>query len=183
MTVKISSICVFCGSSSSPDPVFDGAARRMGQLIAAHGLELIYGGGKTGMMGALAGGALESGCRVTGITYKREAAHAAIMGGLHRVEILDTLPQRKGRMVDLADAFIILPGGYGTMDEFFDVLAMAQVGLHSKPIALLDVAGYFDDLVAWIERAAQEGYIGSSDRGLFLIESDPELLLQKLLSA
>jgi uncharacterized protein (TIGR00730 family) len=152
----------------------------MGQLIAARGQHLIYGAGRTGMMGALARGALESGGKVTGVTHKHEIAHSAVLDGLFALEVMDSLPQRKTRMVELADAFIILPGGYGTMDEFFDVLAAAQVGLHKKPIALLDVAGYFDDLVAWIERAAQEGYIGSGDRGLFMIESDPELLLQKL---
>jgi len=180
MMEVISKICVFCGSSSSPDPVFDGAARRMGQLIAKRGLHLIYGAGHTGMMGALAHGALEAGGRVTGVTHRHEMAHASALNNLTHLEVMDTLSQRKDRMVELADAFIILPGGYGTMDEFFDVLAMAQVGLHHKPIAVLDVDGYYDNLVAWIERAAKEGYIGNTDRGLLLIENDPELLLQRL---
>lgn len=180
MNSPIHSICVFCGSSASPDPAFLEAASRVGELIAQRGLTLIYGAGCAGMMGAVAQGALAGGGRVIGVTHKNEAMHSTQMEGLLALEILDTLPQRKTRMNELADAFIILPGGLGTLDELAEVLAWTQIGLIHKPIGILNVKGYFDGLLIWIERAAKEQYIHDSDLRSFSAEEDPERLLDSI---
>jgi uncharacterized protein (TIGR00730 family) len=177
---SISTVCVFCGSSTSPDPAFSDAAELIGALLAQSDITLVYGAGCTGMMGALAQGALANGGRVTGITHKREVLHAPQLEGIHTLEVVDTLPQRKARMVDLADAFIILPGGYGTMDEFFEILAWTQVGLLNKPIGLLNVKGFYDGLIDWFNRSEMEKFIRPVDRALFIIDNDGENLLRKL---
>jgi uncharacterized protein (TIGR00730 family) len=174
-------ICVFCGSSASPDPVFTHAASWVGELIAQHGLALVYGAGCTGMMGEVARGVLAKGGEVIGITHKLEAMHASSLEGLTRLEVLETLPQRKARMNELADAFIILPGGYGTLDEMAEVLAWTQIGLQSKPIGILNVKGYYDGLLTWIRRAAAEQYIHAEDLHSFVVDEDPERLLTTLL--
>lgn len=181
MSSSIHSISVFCGSSASPDPAFLEAANRVGELIAQHGLTLVYGAGCSGMMGAVAQGALARGGEVIGVTHKKEAMHSSQMPGLRGLEILDTLPQRKTRMNELADAFIILPGGLGTLDELAEVLAWTQIGLIRKPIGILNVKGYYDGLLAWIERAAAEQYIRECDLRLFIADDDPQCLLDKLI--
>ena len=180
MTNSPSSICVFCGASASPDPVFTSAAWKLGELLAKSGITLIYGAGQTGMMGALAQGTLENKGKVIGVTHKLESLHASHFEGLNRFEIMDTLPERKARLGELADAFIVLPGGYGTLDEFSEVLIWAQIGLHNKPIALFNIKGYFDGLLTWIERADKEHFIRSKDRILFIVDDDPERLLNRL---
>mgnify|MGYP003743430001 CR=1 FL=1 len=180
MKKSITSICVFCGSSASPDPAFTDGARRMGELLAERGITLVYGAGKSGMMGALAHGALEKCGVVIGVTHKHEADHWSFQEGLERVEVLETLQQRKARMIELADAIVVLPGGFGTLDEFSEMLAWRQIGLHDKPIALLNIKGYFDGLLTWVQRAAQEQYIRPGDMQLFFVEEDPERLLNRL---
>lgn len=180
MTYPYSSICVFCGSACSPDPAFAEAALKMGELLAAQGITLIYGAGRAGMMGAVAEGALRQHGKIIGVTHRYEEIHTSHMEGLSRLEVMESLEQRKARMTDIADAFIILPGGYGTMDEFFEVLALSQVGLHRKPIALLNVKGYFDLLVAWIEHAAAENFICPEHADLFIVDSDPIKLMKRL---
>lgn len=176
----ITSICVFCGSSASPDPVFTEAARRMGGLLAERSITLVYGAGKAGMMGALAQGTLEKHGTVIGVTHQHEADHWSFQEGLERVEVLETLQQRKARMIELADAIVVLPGGFGTLDEFSEMLAWRQIGLHDKPIALLNTKGFFDGLLTWVNRAAQEQYIRPRDKELFFVEEDPGRLLERL---
>ena len=177
---KDSTLCVFCGSSNPADPDFEAAARRVGELIAANGLTLLYGAGKTGMMGAVAEGCLAASGKAIGVTHEWEMRHAAHMDGLTSLEVMDSLSQRKARMIEIADAFIILPGGIGTIDEFFDILAASQIGLQSKPIAILNLKGYYDGLLSWIDRAVNERFVGSGDCDLFFVESDPERLLTRL---
>ena len=180
MKESIASICVFCGSSASPDPAFADGARRLGEELAERGITLVYGAGKSGRMGALAQGALEKCGAVIGVTHQHEADHWSFQEGLERVEVLETLQQRKARMIELVDAIVVLPGGFGTLDEFSEMLAWRQIGLHDKPIALLNIKSYFDGLLAWMQRAAQEQYIRPGDLELFFVEEDPERLLDRL---
>ena len=173
-------ICVYCGSSDRLHPAYLQAARSMGSNIARRGLELVYGAGSTGLMGALADGALEAGCQVIGVipTYFNtpQLAHA----GLTRLEIVETIHQRKARMAELADAFIALPGGFGTLEELFEMLTWAQIGLHRKPIGLLNVRGYFDPLLGMIDRADREGFIYAEHRALLSHSEHPQTLLDAL---
>lgn len=174
------SICVYCGSADRLRPEYLSAARQMGAAIAARGLELVFGGGKTGLMGAVADGALDSGGQVTGVIPGYFNTPQLAHGGLTRMEVVETIHQRKARMVELADAFIALPGGYGTLEEFFEVLTWAQIGLHRKPIGLLNARGYYDPLLEMIEHVRAEGFIYAEHTGLFSAAEQPEALLAAL---
>ena len=176
----MNSICVYCGSSDRLRPEYLLAARHMGAAIAERSLELVFGGGKTGLMGALADGALESGGQVTGVIpgYFNTAQLAHV--GLTRLEVVETIHQRKARMVELADAFVALPGGYGTLEEFFEVLTWAQIGLHRKPIGLLNVRGYYDPLLDMIDHVLAEGFIYAEHTELFCAAEEPQELLAAL---
>jgi uncharacterized protein (TIGR00730 family) len=173
-------VCVFCGSNSGVRPEFAGAARRMGEALVAHGLGLVYGGGHVGMMGILADAALRAGGEAVGVIPQalvdKELAHRGLTG-LH---VVTTMHQRKALMADLSDAFVAMPGGFGTCDELFEILTWAQLGLHAKPIALLNVAGYFDTLRAWLDHAVREGFVRPTHRRLLLEAEDPDQLLDRL---
>lgn len=170
-------ICVYCGSSDRMDGVYMEAARRLGRLLAARGSGLVYGGGKTGLMGAVADGVLEGGGSVTGILprqfYTPELAHP----GLTNLEVVADMHARKARMASLADGFIALPGGYGTFEEFFEILTWAQIGLHAKPIGLLDVNGYYQPLLELVRHAGQHGFIYPDHLELFCCAAEGEDLL------
>jgi hypothetical protein len=174
------SICVFCGSAPGADPLFAETAQAVGREIARRGWTLVYGGGSVGLMGLLADAALEAGGRVVGVIprflYEWEVGHDGLTG----LEIVETLTERKVRMGELADAFLSLPGGIGTMDEFFEALSWAQLGLDAKPNGLLNVGGYYDDLVAFLDRAAGAGFVKPKHRALLRVSSDPATLLDEL---
>lgn len=174
------SICVYCGSSEKMPEVYLQAAAEMGKVIAGRGLRLIYGAGSTGMMGVLADAALQAGGEVYGVIPHYFNTPVLAHPNLTELEIVDTLHQRKARMVELADAFIALPGGYGTLEEFFEVITWAQIGLHQKPVGLLNVNGYYDLLLAVIEQARQQGFIYDEHRALFDVEAQPAKLLDAL---
>lgn len=152
-------ICVFCGSSSGNDPVFVEAARDLGRSLAERGLELVYGGGRVGLMGQLADAALAAGGRVHGVIPQRlcdlEVAHP----GLSELFVVDTMHARKAMMARLSDAFIALPGGFGTLEELFEVVTWAQIGYHQKPVGILDVAGYYAPLLKFIDHAQATGFV------------------------
>lgn len=152
-------ICVFCGSSSGNDPVFVEAARDLGRSLAERGLELVYGGGRVGLMGQLADAALAAGGRVHGVIPQRlcdlEVAHQ----GLSELFVVDTMHARKAMMARLSDAFIALPGGFGTLEELFEVVTWAQIGYHQKPVGILDVAGYYAPLLQFIDHAQATGFV------------------------
>ena len=171
---------VYCGSSDDVDPSYLQAARHAGQALAGRGVTIIYGGGGTGMMGALADGALAANGQVLGIIPRRfnnaELAHL----GLTELRVVETMHERKAAMAELAQAFIALPGGYGTLEELFEILTWAQIGLHSKPVGLLNVRGYFDPLLTLVDHMRVEGFIYDEHRALLACESDPEVLLQRL---
>ncbi len=173
-------VCVFCGSNAGNKPLYADAARRVGALLAARSLGVVYGGGHVGMMGVLADAALRAGGTVIGVIPQslvdRELAH----GGLTQLHVVATMHQRKALMADLSDAFVALPGAYGTADELFEILTWAQLGLHTKPIGLLNVAGFFDPLRAWLDVALREGFLRPHHRQLLLEAQEPEILLDLL---
>jgi uncharacterized protein (TIGR00730 family) len=178
-------ICVFCGSSPGRNPAYIEAAVHVGRLLAERGLELVYGGGNIGLMGAVADACLGAGGRVIGVIPEalvgREVAGTAVEhNGLTRLEVVDSMHTRKARMAELSDGFIALPGGYGTFEELFEILTWAQLGFHQKPIGLLDVAGYYDPLAALCDRAAAEGFLRPGNRELLMVRRDPAALLDAL---
>lgn len=154
----------------------------MGAVIAARGLQLVYGAGGIGLMGAIANGALENGGEVIGVLPEIFNTPTLAHNGLTRLEIVENMHQRKARLAELADAFIALPGGYGTLEELFEILTWAQIGLHQKPVGLLNVRRYFDPLLELVEKASSEGFIYHEHRGLFTSCDDPNSLLEALLN-
>ncbi len=173
-------ICVYCGSSDKMPEIYLQAASEMGKTIAERGLRLVYGAGSTGLMGALADAALLAGGDVLGVIPHYFNTPVLAHPNLTQLEIVDTLHQRKARMVELSDAFIALPGGFGTLEEFFEVLTWAQIGLHQKPVGLLNTHGYYNLLLAMIEQAQREGFIYDEHRALFNVEEQPATLLDAL---
>jgi uncharacterized protein (TIGR00730 family) len=175
-------LCVFCGSNVGNRPVYADGAHRLGEAMAARGLGLVYGGGHIGLMGVIADAVLRCGGQVVGVIPKsmvdKELAHA----GLTKLHVVDTMHQRKALMANLADGFAALPGALGTGDELFEILTWAQLKLHSKPVGLLNLAGYFDPLLAWLDRTVAEGFMRPAHRGLLIEEVDPERLLDLLQS-
>jgi uncharacterized protein (TIGR00730 family) len=176
-------VCVFCGSSTGNRPEYVEAARRLGLEIARRGLTLVYGAGDIGLMGVLADAVLEAGGKVVGVIphslMERELGHE----GLTELHVVSTMHERKALMADRSDAFIALPGGYGTLDELFEIVTWAQLGIHSKPVGLADVSGYFSPLLAWVDRAVADGLIREQHRGLLLVDADVVRLLDRVLTA
>jgi uncharacterized protein (TIGR00730 family) len=159
-------VAVFCGSAVGTNPAFVAEARALGTAIAVAGLGLVYGGACVGLMGAVADAALAGGAEVIGVLpavlTRKEIAHSR----LTRLELVETMHQRKARQVELADAFLVLPGGYGTMDEMVEVVTWAQLGLHDKPCILINTAGYWDGLLAFLDTAVAAGFVKAKNRGL-----------------
>ncbi len=176
------SVCVFCGSSDAVASVYFSAARQMGHVLAERGLLLIYGGGRTGLMGAVADGALEAGGEVIGVIISSMNTEALAHAGLTRMETLPDMHARKRRMHELSDGYIALPGGFGTWDELFEALTWAQVGVHEKPVGLLNVNDYYAPLLAAIDHAVQEGFVLREHRDALHSASDPAELLELMAS-
>lgn len=175
------SLCAFCGSADGLDKSFYEAAYKLGTELAGRGVRLIYGAGRTGLMGSLAAGALQRGGEVIGIAPKGlESPQLIYISELTRTEIVENIQVRKARMMELGEAFIALPGGYGTLDELFEVLTWSQIGLHRKPLGLLNTNGYFDSLINWIKRALQEHFIYEEHTQLFVVDDEVTGLLDKL---
>ena len=180
---SISSVCVFCGSSTPADPRYADAAQALGTELADRGIELVFGGGQVGLMGVLADAALAAGGRVIGVIpvglFSKEVGHT----GLTELHEVATMHERKQLMYDLADAFIALPGGLGTLDELAEVVTWAQLGLHRKPVALLDVDGFWDPLVGQLDRMVGVGLLKQANRALVLRAETPVDALAALASA
>lgn len=170
-------ICVFCGASPGRDERYVTAARAVGEALAGRGIGLVYGGSRIGLMGAVADAALAAGGEVVGVIPQglvdRELAHP----GLTELRIVGTLHERKAVMADLSDAFLALPGGLGTLEELAEVTSWAQLELHAKPIGLLDVGDYWDLLLAWVDRAVDEGFVTPASRSLLTHSADLDTLL------
>ena len=173
-------MCVFCGSSPGRDPRFLEAARATGRLLAQRQLTLVYGGGHLGMMGALSDAALAAGGRVIGVIPQHlrrpEVAHTRVS----EMIVVDSMHERKRLMADRSDAFLALPGGYGTLDETFEMLTWQQLGLQRKPVALLNVAGYFDALLLWLRHAVDSGFVRRAQAHLMHAADTPEAALAQL---
>ncbi|MGO9211608.1 MAG: TIGR00730 family Rossman fold protein [Terriglobales bacterium] len=173
-------ICVFCGSSVGSRPQYAAAARELGRMLAERGLGVVFGGGKVGLMGVLADAALAAGGEVLGVIPEALVAREIGHNGLTTLHVVRSMHQRKTLMADLADAFIALPGGYGTFEEFFEAVTWTQLGIHTKPCGLLNVDGYYDALLALLGRAVADGFIQEKNRQLVIDAPDVPTLLQKL---
>ena len=170
-------ICVYCGSSDDVNIVYLEAAYHMGLTLAGRGLKLIYGGGKTGLMGRVADGALAGGGEAVGVIVKSMNTPSLAHPGLTRLDVTDTIHERKARMYELSDAYIALPGGFGTLDELFETLTWAQIGEHNKPVGLLNVRDYYRSLLTFIEYAEKEKFIFPEHRQSLVCASSPDELL------
>ena len=173
-------ICVFCGSSDAVSPEYLAVARKTGAVLARRGLRLVFGGGRTGLMGALADGALEAGGEVIGVIIPEMHTNALAHSGLTRMHVEPGMHARKARMHVLADGYIALPGGFGTFDELFETLTWSQTGAHEKPVGLLNIRQYFDPLLAALRHAVQEGFIFREHLDALACEVDPETLLEAM---
>jgi uncharacterized protein (TIGR00730 family) len=175
----LSSICVFCGSSGGADPAYLEAARRAGRALAERGLRLVYGGGSVGMMGAIADAALEAGGDVVGVIPEQIFALEIGHRGLDDLRVVGSMHERKALMAELADAFIALPGGIGTFEELFEVFTWAQLGLHRKPLGLLDVAGYYEPLAAMLDHAVQQRFLRPETRAMLSLDDSLDAMLER----
>ncbi len=176
----LNSVCVFCGASPGANPAFRAAAQELGIVAARGGRTLVYGGGHVGLMGALADAALGVGGEVIGVMPQhlvdREIAHL----NLTELKIVESMHARKALMADLSDGFVVLPGGVGTLEEFFEVWTWGQLGLHAKPYGLLNVAGYFSPLLAFLDHAVEQRFIRREHRDMLVVDTDADRLLKRL---
>ena len=174
------SLCVFCGSRSGTEVAYDEAARALGRALAADGIRLVYGGGRVGLMGVVADAALGAGGEVVGVIpralLEREIAHS----GLTDLRVVGSMHERKALMSEFSEGFIALPGGTGTLEEFFEVLTWAQLGEHRKPCGLLNAGRYYDPLLAVFDHMVQQGFLSEEHRAMVLVETEPEALLEAL---
>lgn len=180
--MEVKSVCVFCGSRPGARPEYLEAAARMGAELARRGLTLVYGGASVGIMGAVADAALAAGGRVVGVIpgfmSPKELAHK----GLTELHTVGSMHERKALMAERSDAFVALPGGFGTLDELFEIVTWAQLGLHRKPMGLLDTRGYFQPLVAMARHMAQEGFVPEAQAVPFAVSALPEVVVDRLLA-
>jgi uncharacterized protein (TIGR00730 family) len=173
-------VCVFCGSSNGAHPGYLEAARVLGATLAGRGIGLVYGGARVGLMGAIADAVLEHGGEGVGVIPEALVAREVAHTGLTQLHVVKSMHERKARMSELSDAFIALPGGFGTLEEFAEILTWAQLGLHHKPFGLLNVQGYYTPLLTFFDHAVHEGFVPPVHRALVLAEEDPGRLLDLL---
>ena len=173
-------VCVFCGSNTGNRESYSAAACRMGEVIAHSTLELVYGAGQVGLMGALADTVLKHGGQVIGVIPEALVARELAHRGVSDLRIVRSMHERKALMAELADGFIALPGGFGTFEEFCEILTWAQLGLHAKPCGILNVDGYYDALLDLFDRGVAEGFIPAQHRNWVLLDTDPQRLLDRM---
>ena len=175
-------LCVFCGSSTGLDPAFASAARTLATELAARGIDVVYGGGNVGLMGIVADAALAAGGRVIGVIphalVTRELAHQ----GVSEIHVVDSMHERKALMSKLSDGFIALPGGFGTMEEFCEAVTWTQLGVHAKPCGLLNVAGFYDGLLSFLEHALAEEFLRPTHREIVVSDADPIRLIERVIA-
>jgi uncharacterized protein (TIGR00730 family) len=176
----LSSVCVFCGSNGGADPAYLETATNTGRALAERGVRLVYGGGKVGMMGAVADGALDAGGEVVGVIPRQifdlEIGHE----GVSELRVVGSMHERKALMAELADAFVAVPGGIGTLEELIEVYTWSQLGIHDKACGVLNVRGYYDGLAAFLDHAVREGFLRPQHRAVLTVAEDPEQLLDAL---
>jgi uncharacterized protein (TIGR00730 family) len=177
---ELRTVCLYAGSSPGADPTYAQAAADVAALLARRGIGIVYGGASVGLMGVLADAAMDAGGEVVGVLPRalqsREIGHR----GLARLELVDTMHERKARMSELADAFIALPGGLGTLEEVFEAVTWTMLGIHTKPVGLLSVGGYYDPLEELLDRARDQGFLRAEHRALLLSDGDPASLVERL---
>ena len=176
-------ICLFCGSSTRVGTRYLDLARNFGGLLAARGIELVYGGGSIGLMGAAADAVLEAGGRVIGVIPKALARKEVLHEGLTDLRIVGSMHERKALMADLSDGFAALPGGLGTLDEWFEIWTWAQLGIHDKPIGLLNFEGFFDPLLTFLDQLVAEGFVRPEHRAMAVVEREMGALIDRLKGA
>lgn len=176
----IKALCVFCGSSAGSRPAYTDAARRMGEALVARDITLVFGGGRIGLMGEIARAMLAAGGRVVGVIPKALVRKEIAYEDLTELHVVESMHERKALMAKRSDGFVAMPGGFGTFEEFCEVLTWSQLGFHHKPVALLNVAGYFDGLLALFDHAVAEAFVRPHHRSLVLAEDDPDKLLDHL---
>lgn len=179
-SMPMTSLCVFCGSSPGADPAYIQSAQRLGRVLAEQRIRLVYGGASVGVMGALADTVLADGGEVIGVIprglQQREVGHR----GLSELHVVESMHERKALMAELADAFVVLPGGLGTLEELFEVWTWALLGIHGKPCGMLNVRGYFNSLLSFLDHAVAEGFVRGVHRSMLLVDTDPTLLVTRL---
>ena len=173
-------IAVYCGSNKGVRPEYIAAAEQLGALLAREKIELVYGGGRVGLMGAVADAALKNGGHVIGVIPEKLVIKEVVHEQLPDLRVVKDMRERKALMAGLSDGFIALPGGYGTFEEFFEVLAWSQLGWHQKPFGLLNIAGFYTHLMQFLDHTTTEGFIRPQHRGLVLVENGVEKILQRL---
>ena len=176
------SVCVFCGSNTGADAAYAEATRALARAAVAAGCRIVYGGGSIGLMGVLADAALAAGGTVIGVAPRRLFEREVVHRGLAELRVVETMLERKSLMAELSDAFVALPGGFGTLDELFEMLTWTQLGFQRKPCGLLNVAGYYDGLTAFLNHAVAQRFVMREHRDMLLVERDPGVLLERLRS-
>lgn len=180
MDPALKRICVFCGANAGSRAEYAAAARDLAALLAGQKTGLVYGGGNVGLMGVIADAMLDAGSEVIGVIPASLVAKEVAHHGVTELRVVQTMHERKALMSDLSDAFIALPGGFGTLDEFFEILTWSQLGFHRKPCGLLNIAGYYDGLLKMLDHAVAEGFLRPENRKLVIDDSDASRLLQRL---
>ncbi|HLQ47176.1 MAG TPA: TIGR00730 family Rossman fold protein [Planctomycetaceae bacterium] len=180
MALSLRRVCVFCGSKVGADERYRAAAVELGQLLVQSGIGLVYGGGSVGLMGVIADAVLDAGGEVIGVIPEALATEELLHPRVPDMRVVTTMHARKALMAELSDAFVALPGGFGTFEELFEVVTWSQLRLHRKLTGLLNVGGYYDPLVRLVDHAVQEGFIKVKHRGLLVIEERPDVLLRRL---
>jgi uncharacterized protein (TIGR00730 family) len=175
-------LAVYCGSATPSDPVYIETAHYVGRTLAGRGIGVVYGGGKLGLMGAVADSALAAGGEVIGIIPQALVDAEVAHRGLTELHVVDTMHQRKQAFTDLSDGFVNLPGGTGTMDELWEALSWAQIGYHAKPVGLLNTAGYYDHLIAFYAKMGEVGFLRPQHQGILLVDAELDGLLAKMAS-
>jgi uncharacterized protein (TIGR00730 family) len=177
--MPVKRICIFCGSSPGSRPVYAENARELGRILAENHIGLVYGGGKVGIMGAVAQAAMEANGEVIGVIPRDLVRKEVAFTGITDLRVVNSMHERKALMAELSDGFIALPGGLGTIEEFFEILTWAQLGIHKKPCGFMNVEGYYDKMIEFIDYAVREQFIGPGGRSLVLVDDEPAELLQK----
>ena len=178
--MHLQTVCVFCGANPGADPAYTNAATAMGRFLAGSGRRIVFGGGRTGLMGALADGALGAGGEIIGVMprnlIEREVAHT----GLSELRVVESMHERKALLSDLSNGFLAMPGGLGTMEELFEVWTWGQLGLHRKPCGLLEVNGFYAPLLAFLDHAVDEGFISERNRSVLVVDNEPAALIARM---
>jgi uncharacterized protein (TIGR00730 family) len=176
----VNSLCVFCGSNPGASPAYAEAAARLGRTLAGRGLNLVYGGGRVGLMGVVADAALAAGGTVTGVIPEALATRELAHSTLSDLQVVGSMHERKARMSELSDGFVALPGGIGTLEEWSEVWTWSQLGFQPKPCGLLNAAGYYDHLLAFLDHMTAERFLNRAHRGMAIVDDNPERLLDRL---